>query len=104
ARLAEALCRVAPGGLSRVFYTDNGSTAIEVAVKMCVQMWRNLGAPRKKRFVALDGAYHGDSIGAASLGGVEFFRRPFAGVLFECARAPFPEEGAYARAFDAIAQ
>jgi adenosylmethionine---8-amino-7-oxononanoate aminotransferase len=102
ALLAEELCDVAPHGLSRVFYTDNGSTAIEVAVKMCVQMWRQLGAPKKSRFVALDGAYHGDSIGAASLGGVEIFRRPFAGVLFECAHAPFPEEGAYARAFDAI--
>jgi adenosylmethionine---8-amino-7-oxononanoate aminotransferase len=102
ARLAEALCKVAPRGLSRVFYTDNGSTAVEVAVKMCIQMWGQLGAPKKTRFVALDGAYHGDSIGASSLGGVEVFRRPFAGVLFECAHAPFPEEDAYARAFDAI--
>ncbi len=102
AALATELCRVAPAGLNRVFYTDNGSTAIEVAVKMCVQLWGQLGAPKKTRFVALDGAYHGDSIGAASLGGVEIFRRPFAGVLFECARAPFPEEDAYARAFEAI--
>ncbi|MGO8998801.1 MAG: adenosylmethionine--8-amino-7-oxononanoate transaminase [Polyangiaceae bacterium] len=104
ARLAEELSAIAPAGLSRVFYTDNGSTAIEVAVKMSVQAWRQLGAPEKTRFVALDGAFHGDTIGAAALGGVEIFRRPFAGVLFECAHAPFPESDAYARAFDAIAR
>jgi adenosylmethionine---8-amino-7-oxononanoate aminotransferase len=104
ARLAADLCKIAPAGLTRVFYTDNGSTAVEVAVKMCVQAWRQLGAPKKTRFVALDGAYHGDSIGAASLGGVEVFRRPFAGVLFECAHAPFPAKDAYARAFEAIAK
>ena len=56
ARLAGELCKVAPPGLTRVFYTDNGSTAVEVAVKMAVQMWRQLGAPKKTRFVALDGA------------------------------------------------
>ena len=108
ARLAEELCAIAPAGLSHVFYTDNGSTAIEAAVKMAVQAWRQRGAPKKTRFIALDGAFHGDSIGAASLGGVELFRRPFAGVLFECAHAPFPSEKAdedgHARAFDAIKQ
>jgi adenosylmethionine-8-amino-7-oxononanoate aminotransferase len=112
ARLAAELCAIAPRGgqrdpsLSRVFYTDNGSTAIEVAVKMCVQAWRQMGGrgENKTRFVALDGAFHGDTIGAASLGGVEVFRRPFAGVLFDCAHAPFPEPDAYARAFEAIAR
>ena len=101
-RLAEELCAIAPRGLSRVFYTDNGSTSIEVAVKMCVQAWRQLGAPGKTRFVALDGAFHGDTLGATALGGVEVFRRPFAGVLFECAHAPFPDEDGYARAFETI--
>jgi adenosylmethionine-8-amino-7-oxononanoate aminotransferase len=104
ARLADELCAIAPRGLEHVFYTDNGSTSIEVAVKMSVQMWRQLGAPKKTRFVALDGAFHGDSIGAASLGGVEVFRRPFGAVLFDCVRAPFPEESAYERAFDAISR
>jgi adenosylmethionine-8-amino-7-oxononanoate aminotransferase len=109
ARLAAELCAIAPQGdrrLSRVFYTDNGSTAIEVAVKMCVQACRQMGGrgENKTRFVALDGAFHGDTIGAASLGGVEVFRRPFAGVLFDCAHAPFPEPDAYARAFEAIAR
>jgi adenosylmethionine-8-amino-7-oxononanoate aminotransferase len=103
ARLAEELVAIAPPGLSRVFFTDDGSTAIEVAVKMAVQMWRQVGAPEKTRFVALEGAFHGDSLGAASLGGIEVFRRPFAGILFDCVHAPFPARDAYARAFEAIA-
>ncbi len=104
ARLAEEICAIAPAGLSRVFYTDNGSTSVEVAVKMCVQAWRQLGAPEKKRFVALDGAFHGDTLAATALGGVEVFRRPFAGILFDCVHAPAPDEAGYARAFEAIAQ
>lgn len=102
AALAEELVAIAPRGLSHVFYTDNGSTAVEVAVKMALQTWQHLGAPKKTRFLALDGAFHGDTIGASSLGGVEVFRRPFASVLFECIRAPFPEPNAYERAFEAI--
>lgn len=102
ARLAEELCAVAPPGLTRVFYTDNGATAIEAAVKMCVQYWAQAGRPRKTRFVALDGAYHGDSVGAASLGGVDLFRRPFAHVLFDSVRAPFPDRAGYDRAFSTL--
>ena len=109
ARLASELVEIAPKGLERVFFTDNGSTSIEVAVKMCVQAWAQLGAPKKTRFVALDGAFHGDTLGATSLGGVEVFRRPFGGVVFECAHAPFPDghgasDTSYERAFDAIAR
>lgn len=91
AALAEELAQIAPRGLSHVFYTDNGSSSIEVAVKMALQTWQHLGAPKKTRFVALDGAYHGDTVAATSLGGVEVFKRPFASVLFECVRAPFPD-------------
>ena len=102
ARLAAELSAVAPSGLNRVFYTDNGSTAIECAVKMAIQAHAQRGEPQRTRFVALDGAFHGDTVGAASLGGVEVFRRPFAGVLFDCVRAPSPAEGGHARAFEAI--
>jgi adenosylmethionine-8-amino-7-oxononanoate aminotransferase len=102
AALAAELVQRAPPGLTRVFYTDNGSTSVEVAVKIAIQTWQHLGAPKKTRFVALDGAFHGDTLGASSLGGVEVFRRPFASVLFECVRAPFPEPNAYERAFEAI--
>jgi adenosylmethionine-8-amino-7-oxononanoate aminotransferase len=104
ARLAEELIAIAPPGLSRVFYSDDGSTAVEAAVKMAAQYWRNLDRPEKARFVALDGAFHGETIGAASLGGIEVFRRPFAGVLFECLRAPFPGEGGYGAVFGALEQ
>jgi adenosylmethionine-8-amino-7-oxononanoate aminotransferase len=102
AALAEELVRVTPPGLNRVFYSDNGSTSIEVAVKVALQTWQHLGAPKKTRFVALDGAFHGETLAATSLGGVEIFRRPFASVLFECVHAPFPEANAYERAFAAI--
>jgi adenosylmethionine-8-amino-7-oxononanoate aminotransferase len=107
ARLAEELVAVAPKGLSRVFYSDDGSTAIEASLKMALQFWQNHGRKGRDRFVALDGAFHGETIGAASLGGVEVFRRPFASVLIECIHVPSPAEGegdeaAYGRAFAAL--
>jgi adenosylmethionine-8-amino-7-oxononanoate aminotransferase len=102
ARLAADLVAITPPGLTRVFYVDDGSGAIDAAVKMCAQAWQQLGAPSKKRFVALDGAFHGDTIGAVSLGGVDVFRRPFAGVTFECVHAPFPEPAAYEQAVAAV--
>lgn len=101
-RLAEELVAIAPPGLTRVFYTDDGSTAIDAAVKMCAQGWKQLGVEGKTRFLALDGAFHGDTVGATSLGGVEVFRRPYAGVTFDCVHAPFPEPGAYEQAFAAL--
>jgi adenosylmethionine-8-amino-7-oxononanoate aminotransferase len=104
AHLAAELIEVAPPGLSRVFYTDNGSTSVEVAVKMSVQAQRQWGRPKKTRFVALEGAFHGDSVGAASLGGVEVYRRPFGGILFDCVRVPSPGEGGHEAAFAALDQ
>ncbi len=102
AALAAELCARAPERLSRVFYTDDGSTAIEAAVKMSVQHWACRGAPKKSRFVALEGAFHGETIGATSLGGVEVFRRPFANVVFDCVHVPFPDPNAHAAAFAAM--
>jgi adenosylmethionine-8-amino-7-oxononanoate aminotransferase len=103
ALLAEELCHAAPPGLCRVFYSDNGSTSVEVAVKLAVQFAAQNGAARRTRFVALEGAFHGDTVGAASLGGVEVFRRPFAGVLFDCVHVPSPASSEdYAGAFDAL--
>ena len=108
ARLAEELVAIAPRDaghrLTRVFYVDDGSTAIDAAVKICVQAWAQRGAPKKKRFVALEGAFHGDTVGATSLGGVDVFRRPYAGVTFDCVHVPFPDESAYERAFATIAR
>lgn len=105
ARLAEELVAIAPPGLTKVFYSDDGSTAVEVAIKLALQFWQNRGQPRRRRFIALDGAFHGETIGAASLGGVEVFRRPFAGVLLECIHVPAPSGDAnesFARAFAAL--
>jgi adenosylmethionine---8-amino-7-oxononanoate aminotransferase len=103
AKLAEELIAIAPRGLERVFYTDNGSSSVEVAIKIAVQAWQQRGFPKKTRFVALDGAFHGDTLGATSLGGVDVFRRPFKDIVFECVHAPFPESNAYERAFETIA-
>ena len=105
ADLAAELARIAPAdarrSLKHVFYTDNGSTAIEAAVKMCTQAWAQMGSPRKRRFLALESAFHGESVGAASLGGIEVFRKPFAGILFDCIRVPSPADG-HERAFEAL--
>ena len=88
---AEELVAVAPPGLARVFFSDNGSTAVEVGSQdggamRCAEQ----RAPQRTRFVALEGAFHGETIGATSLGGVEVFRRPFAGMLFDCVHVPSP--------------
>lgn len=105
ARLAEELVAVAPRGLEHVFYSDDGSTAVEVALKMALQYWFNHGRPEKRRFVALDGAFHGDTLGATGVGGVDVFRRPFASVVLECVHVPSPgaEEG-FEKAFAAMTQ
>src|SRR2546430_4810212 len=66
-QLAEKLGRIVPAGLDRVFYSDNGSTAVEVALKIAVQYWYNQGRRQKCRIVALEHAYHGDTIGAMSI-------------------------------------
>ncbi|MDD9819356.1 MAG: adenosylmethionine--8-amino-7-oxononanoate transaminase [Nitrospira sp.] len=82
--LARALVRLAPKGLRRVFYSDNGSTAVEVALKMAVQYWQQQRPPRvhRKEFVRLDAAYHGDTVGSMSVGGVELFRQRFRSLIF----------------------
>ena len=90
--LARHLAERAPEGLTRVFFSDDGATAVEVALKMAFQYWRQKAdpEPRRTRFVALEGAYHGDTIGDASLGGVDRFRTMFSPLLFEPLRAPSP--------------
>lgn len=87
-RLAEKLAGLFPSGtLSRVFYTDDGSTAVEVALKMAVQYWQLSGRPEKRRFAAFENAYHGDTAGAASLGGIGVFHDRFASMTFPVVRA-----------------
>lgn len=89
--LAEQLVRVAPPGLSRVFYADNGSSAVEVALKMSYHYWRNQGRPDRCRFIALAGGYHGETLGALSVTDVALYRATYAPLLFEPILAPSPD-------------
>jgi len=101
--LAEALCEAAPAGLEHVFFSDDGSTAVEVAMKLCLQYWAQNGRPGRQRFLALEDAFHGETLGVTALGGVEVFRRPFSGVLLDCIHVPPPREPEdAARAFEAL--
>ncbi len=88
--LAERLLAVLPPGLTRVFYSDNGSTAVEVALKMARQYWTNRGEPKRTTFVTLHHAYHGDTVGAMSTSDDSIFTRPFAPMLFDVSRAHAP--------------
>jgi adenosylmethionine-8-amino-7-oxononanoate aminotransferase len=87
---AEELLKVAPKNLSRVFYSDSGSTAVEVAIKMAFQRAAQVGEPRRKMFVRFDGAYHGDTVGAVSVGGIDLFHRIFGPMLFQSIACPAP--------------
>ena len=89
-RLAKRLVDKLPGDLSRVFFSDDGSTAVEVALKLAIQYWRNQGEPRS-RLLAFDGGYHGDTVGAMSVGRSSGFFEAFAPLLFQVDRLPFPE-------------
>jgi adenosylmethionine-8-amino-7-oxononanoate aminotransferase len=90
AELAAKVCGLLPGDLSRVFYSDDGSTAVEVALKLSLQYWANLGQSQRKRFIAFDGGYHGDTVGAMSAGASSGYFRAFAPLLFPVDAAPFP--------------
>ncbi len=110
ARLAAELAALAPGAehpelpaeqrLTRVFYSDNGSTAVEVAIKMAAQYWAQNGRPARTRFITLSGAFHGETLGATSVGGVALFREVFGPLLFDVVHVPSPAEGGgWERAF-----
>src|SRR5271170_1606983 len=80
--LAKRLVEIAPAGLTRVFYSDDGSTAVEAACKMACQFWANQGKPQRSRFICFDEAYHGDAIGAVSLGGIPIFHHVYQRLCF----------------------
>lgn len=101
--LAEELVRVAPSGLEHVFYSDDGSTAIEAAMKLAVQCFAQEGRPEKRGFLSLGGAFHGETLGASSLGGVELFRRAFGGQVLDLVSVPRGEDGPE-RAFAALSE
>ncbi len=87
--LAAKLVAVTPPGLDKVFYSDSGSEAVEIALKMALQYWQHKGEPRHK-FLSFVNAYHGDTVGAVSLGGVELFHAAYKPLLFDVLRAPAP--------------
>ena len=88
--LAERLIGLLPSGITRVFYSDNGSTAVEVAVKLAVQYWINRSEPQRRTIVALHHAYHGDTVGAMSVSEDSVFTRAFTPLLFRVERAHAP--------------
>ncbi|WP_229313590.1 adenosylmethionine--8-amino-7-oxononanoate transaminase [Larkinella terrae] len=90
--LAERLLTILPKNQNRIFYSDNGSTAVEVALKMAFQYWHNLGKPRRK-VIALDDAYHGDTFGAMAVSGRSAFTAPFVPFLFDVEYIPAPAPG-----------
>ncbi|PKL51872.1 MAG: adenosylmethionine--8-amino-7-oxononanoate transaminase [Nitrospira bacterium HGW-Nitrospira-1] len=89
-KLVNASCVTPHAPLTKVFYSDNGSTAVEVAVKMAFQYWKHKGAMGKNSFLCLNNAYHGDTIGAVSVGGVDLFHNTFGPLLFKTFKAPSP--------------
>ncbi|MCX7781184.1 MAG: adenosylmethionine--8-amino-7-oxononanoate transaminase [Negativicutes bacterium] len=90
ARLAAELISIAPRGLAKVFYSDSGSTAVEIAIKMAYQYWQLKGRKDKQKFVTLANAYHGDTVGSVSVGGIDLFHRIFQPLLFKTVQAPSP--------------
>ena len=92
-RLAQRLVELSPAGLEHVFFSDNGATAVEVALKMAFQYWRQCATPRpeKTKYLAFDSAYHGDTLGSVSVGGVARFHEVFRPLLFEVVRGPLPD-------------
>jgi adenosylmethionine-8-amino-7-oxononanoate aminotransferase len=81
--LADRLMRIVPAGLTKVFYSDAGATATEIAFKMAAQYWFNIGRPEKNEFVGFADAYHGDTVGAMSIGRMEAFHKPYFPLLFK---------------------
>jgi adenosylmethionine-8-amino-7-oxononanoate aminotransferase len=91
--LAERLLRILPGDLKKIFYSDNGSTAVEVALKMAIQYWKNTGMPERNKILAFENAYHGDTFGAMSVSGRGIFTDAFKDFLFEVVFIETPNEG-----------
>ncbi len=89
--LSERLVQITPDGLERVFYTDNGSTGIEVALKMSFHYWRNVGQPNKQRFVTLTNSYHGETVAAMSVGDVALFTDTYKPLLLDTFKVPSPD-------------
>jgi len=101
--LAEKLVEVAPGDLPHVFYSDDGSTCVEVGMKLALQYWYQNGRPNRRAFVSLEDGFHGETLGVTAIGGVDVFRKPFESSLLESIHVPSPaRRGGEERALDAL--
>ncbi len=89
--LAEKLVQITPDGLEKVFYSDSGATAVEIAIKIAYQYWQNTGNTDKTKFISLKDAYHGDTVGSVSVGGMDLFHGIFKSLIFETYYAPSPD-------------
>ncbi len=88
--LAKRLIEISPKGLTKVFYSDNGSTAVEIALKMAFQYWQQKGKAEKKKFITFVNAYHGDTIGSVSVGGIDLFHKIYKPLLFKSIKVNAP--------------
>src|SRR5206468_4295283 len=100
-RLARELLELVPGDLQYIFYSDSGSTSVEVALKMALGYWRNRGEPRH-RLVVMEGSYHGDTIGGMSVGARGVFNQSYLPLLFDVDVVPFPDKGLEQETIDAL--
>jgi len=89
--LAKQLVDITPKGLEKVFYSDNGSTSVEIAIKMAYQYWQNTGQPKKTDIVHLSNSYHGDTLGSVSVGGIDLFHKMYRHLTFQSIRVDFPD-------------
>ncbi|WP_394752305.1 adenosylmethionine--8-amino-7-oxononanoate transaminase [Crenothrix sp.] len=89
--LAEQLVAITPEGLSKCFYADNGSAAVEVALKMSFHYWRNLGQTQKTKFITLENSYHGETLGALAVGNVALYKETYAPLLMDVITVPGPD-------------
>ncbi len=90
-QLAEKLAAIAPRGLEKVFYSDNGSTSVEIAVKMAYQYWQNQGRKKKDRVAHLANSYHGDTLGSVSVGGIDLFHKVYKKLIVKTVQVDFPD-------------
>ncbi|OCA82806.1 adenosylmethionine--8-amino-7-oxononanoate transaminase [Pseudobacillus wudalianchiensis] len=89
-QLAEKLIQLTPEGLTRVFYSDSGAESVEIAIKMAYQYWQNKGITEKTKFVTLANGYHGDTVGAISVGSIDIYHRVYSALMFNSFAVPFP--------------
>ncbi|MBB6450079.1 lysine--8-amino-7-oxononanoate aminotransferase [Geomicrobium halophilum] len=88
--LAEKLINISPEQLTRVFYSDSGAEAMEIALKMAFQYWKNIGKPDKHKFISMQNGYHGDTIGAVSVGSIDLFHHVYGPLMFDSFKSPIP--------------